>query len=166
MEEHPVIFPNILRQANRTQIRVPIDDTHTWVIYLHFVPASEGPSSYGDEVPVDYKKDFKNPPDARHPFTRFRMDEVDAQDFMAWETQGPIADRTRERLATSDYGVVMFREMLKREIEKVGRNVDPMNVIRDPDHSIIDTKMEESLLAEKAGSVTYHLPTAGSAGGA
>jgi hypothetical protein len=32
-----------------------------------------------------------------------------------------------------------------------------MNVIRDPDHSIIDTKMDESLLAEKAGSVTYHL---------
>lgn len=86
------------------------------------------------------------------------MDEVDAQDFMAWETQGPIADRTRERLATSDHGVVMFREMLRREIEKVGRNLDPMNVIRDPDHSIIDTRLEESLVAEKAGSVTYHLP--------
>ncbi len=71
---------------------------------------------------------------------------------------GLIADRTRERLATSDHGVVMFREMLRREIEKVGRNLDPMNVIRDPDHSIIDTKMDESLLAEKAGSVTYHLP--------
>lgn len=42
MEEHPIIFPNILRQANRTQIRVPIDDTHTWVIYLHFVPSTEG----------------------------------------------------------------------------------------------------------------------------
>jgi len=166
MEEHPVIFPNILRQANRTQIRVPIDDTHTWVIYVHFVPSSEGPSSYGDEVPVDYKKDFKNPPDARHPFAVFRMDEVDAQDFMAWETQGPIADRTRERLATSDFGVVMFREMLRREIDKVRRDLDPMNVIRDPNHPIIDTKMDESLLAEKAGSVTYHLPSGRSAGGA
>jgi 5,5'-dehydrodivanillate O-demethylase len=115
---------------------------------------------------VDYKKDFKNPPDARHPFATFRMDEVDAQDFMAWETQGPIADRTRERLATSDHGVVMFRDMLRREIDKVRRNVDPMNVIRDPDHPIIDTKMDESLLAEKAGSVTYHLPTGRSASGA
>ena len=66
-----------------------------------------------------------------------------------------------ERLATSDHGVVMFREMLRREIENVRRNQDPMNVIRDPDPAIIDTKMEESLRAEKAGSVTYHLPAAG-----
>jgi 5,5'-dehydrodivanillate O-demethylase len=161
MEEHPIIFPNILRQANRTQIRVPIDDTHTWVIYLHFVPSSERQAIEGEEVPVDYRKDFKSPPDRLHPFAKFRMDEVDAQDFMAWETQGPIADRTSERLATSDYGVVMFREMLKREIDKVRRNLDPMNVIRDPDHPIIDTKFEQSLLAEKAGSVTYHLPKIG-----
>jgi hypothetical protein len=53
---------------------------------------------------------------------------------------------------------VMLTEMLRREIEKVARNLDPMNVIRDPDHPIIDTKMDASLLAEKAGSVTYHLP--------
>jgi 5,5'-dehydrodivanillate O-demethylase oxygenase subunit len=159
MEEHPIIFPNILRQANRTQIRVPIDDTHTWVVYLHFVPYSEGGAIDGDEVPVDYRKDFKSPADALHPLARFSMDEVDGQDFMAWETQGPIADRTRERLATSDHGVVMFREMLKGEIDKVRRNLDPMNVIRDPDHPIIDTQLEASLRAEKAGSVTYHLPT-------
>jgi len=160
MEEHPLIFPNILRQANRTQIRVPIDDTHTWVLYLHFVPSNEGGPVDGEEVAVDYKKPFKNPADARHPFTRFTMDEVDAQDFMAWETQGPIADRTRERLAASDRGVLMYRDMVIREIDKVRQNLDPMNVIRDPDHSIIDTKLDESIRAEKAGSVAYHLPTA------
>jgi 5,5'-dehydrodivanillate O-demethylase len=157
MEEHPLIFPNILRQANRTQIRVPIDDTHTWVVYLHFVPSEHGVPADG-EVPVDYRKPFKQPPDALHPVARFRMDEVDAQDFMAWETQGAIADRTHERLATSDRGVIMYRAMVMREIDKVRRNTDPMNVIRDPNHQIIDTKFEESVLAEKAGSVTYHLP--------
>jgi len=74
---------------NRTQIRVPIDDTHTWVVYLHFVPASEGPpAGGGGEVPIDYRPDFKNPSDARHPFTTFRMDEVDAQDFMECGTPG------------------------------------------------------------------------------
>jgi 5,5'-dehydrodivanillate O-demethylase len=161
MEEHPLIFPNILRQANRTQIRVPIDDTHTWVVYLHFVPSEDTAPIDGGDVPVDYRKAFKNPPDALHPFARFRMDEVDAQDFMAWETQGPIADRTCERLATSDRGVVMYRMMVMREIEKVRQNLDPMNVIRDPDHAIIDTSLEESLRAEKAGSVTYHLPRRG-----
>ena len=44
----------------------------------------------------------KNPPDALHPYTKFRMDSVQPQDHMAWETQGPIADRTRERLTSSD----------------------------------------------------------------
>jgi hypothetical protein len=77
---------------------------------------------------------------------------------MAWETQGPILDRTRERLAASDRGVVMYREMLRREIDKVARNQDPINVMRDPNHAIIDTKMDESLEAGKAGSVRYHVP--------
>jgi 5,5'-dehydrodivanillate O-demethylase len=77
---------------------------------------------------------------------------------MAWETQGPILDRTRERLAGSDRGVVMYREMLRREIQKVERGLDPMNVFRDPDHAIIDTKLDESLHVGKAGSVTYHVP--------
>jgi LigXa C-terminal domain like len=85
---------------------------------------------------------------------------VDAQDFMAWETQGPILDRTRERLAASDRGVVMYREMLKREIKKVEQNLEPMNVFRDPDHPIIDTKMDWSLEVGKAGSVRYHVPPA------
>ena len=79
---------------------------------------------------------------------------------MAWETQGPILDRTRERLAGSDRGVVMYRDMLRREIKKVEQGLDPMNVFRDPDHAIIDTKMDESLEAGKAGSVRYHVPPA------
>ena len=160
VEEHPLLFPTVLRQANRTQIRVPIDDTHTWIVYVHFVPDSAEPRANKEAVPVNYRKPFKNPPDARHPFTKFRLDEVDAQDFMAWETQGPILDRTRERLAASDRGVVMYREMLRREIDKVAQNLDPMNVMRDPDHAIIDTKMDESLDVGKAGSVRYHVPPA------
>lgn len=158
VEEHPLLFPTVLRQANRTQIRVPIDDTHTWIVYVHFVPDSAEPRADKDDVPVSYRKPYKNPPGALHPFARFRLNEVDAQDFMAWETQGPILDRTRERLAGSDRGVVMYREMLRREIQKVKRGLDPMNVFRDPNHGIIDTKLDESLHVGRAGSVTYHLP--------
>jgi 5,5'-dehydrodivanillate O-demethylase len=161
VEEHPLLFPTVLRQANRTQIRVPIDDTHTWIVYVHFVPDDAEPRANKDEVPVSYRKPFKTPLGERHPFTKVRLDEVDAQDFMAWETQGPILDRTRERLAGSDRGVVMYREMLKREIEKVQKGLEPMNVFRDPNHPIIDTNMDHSLEVGKAGSVRYHLPPAG-----
>jgi len=160
IEEHPLLFPTVLRQANRTQIRVPIDDTHTWIVYVHFVPDAAEPRADKNEVPVNYRKPFKNPLGARHPFAKFRLDDVDAQDFMAWETQGPILDRTRERLAVSDHGVVLYREMLKREINKVKQGLEPMNVFRDPDHPIIDTKMDESLIVGRAGSVRFHLPPA------
>lgn len=163
VEEHPLLFPTVLRQANRTQIRVPIDDTHTWIVYVHFVPNSAEPHPDEDEVPVSYRRPFKNPLGVRHPFTKFRLDEVDAQDFMAWETQGPILDRTRERLAVSDHGVVQYREMLKREIDKVKQGLEPMNVFRDPDHPIIDTMMDSSLETGRAGSVRYHVPPAAAA---
>ena len=56
-----------------------------------------------------------------------------------------------ERLATSDRGVVMYRQMLFREMERVQRGEDPMCVIRDPDHAIIDTNLQGTL--ELGGSV-------------
>jgi 5,5'-dehydrodivanillate O-demethylase len=158
IEEHPLLFPTVLRQANRTQIRVPIDDTHTWIVYVHFVPDAAAPRPDKDEVPVHYRKPFKNPPGVCHPFARFRLDAVDAQDFMAWETQGPILDRTRERLTGSDHGVVKYRAMLKREINKVEQGLDPMNVFRDPEHPIIDTDLDESLNVGRAGSAIHYLP--------
>lgn len=147
IDEHPLIFPNILRQGNATQIRVPIDDTHTKIYFVRFFPSEDGkPVEQEDEPPADYVKPYKNPPDAIHPFTRFRMDEVQAQDHMAWETQGPIADRTNERLSTSDRGVVMLREILKREIERVQQGLDPKGTIRDPrEHVMIDTHLMESI---------------------
>ena len=38
LDEHPVIFPNILRQGNVGQIRVPMDDTHTKIYFVRFFP--------------------------------------------------------------------------------------------------------------------------------
>ena len=148
IDEHPLIFPNILRQANGTQIRVPMNDTHTRIFIVRFDPTEDGsPVDEGEgDLPVEYVKPYKDPPDGLHPFARFRMDDVQAQDHMAWETQGPIADRTRERLTTSDRGIVMLREMMKREIERVQKGLDPKGVIRDAsENTMIDTKLGESL---------------------
>lgn len=147
VDQHPLIFPNILRQANATQIRVPMDDTHTKIFFVRFDPSKDGSivEEEGDP-PVEYVKPFKNPPDGQHPFTRFDISkEVQAQDHMAWETQGPISDRTDERLGTADGGIVMLREMVLREIERVQRGQDPKGVIRDPAHEMIDTKLADSL---------------------
>jgi 5,5'-dehydrodivanillate O-demethylase oxygenase subunit len=65
---------------------------------------------------------------------------------MAWETQGPIADRTRERLTSSDRGIVMLREVMMREMKRVQQGLDPMGVIRDPSQNfMVDTHLMESI---------------------
>ena len=51
---------------------------------------------------------------------------------MAWVTQTPIADRTRERLGESDTGVIMLRRMLNEAMATVADGGDPMNVFRRP----------------------------------
>jgi 5,5'-dehydrodivanillate O-demethylase len=51
---------------------------------------------------------------------------------MAWETQGPITDRTQEHIGVGDRGIVLFRKLLKEQIEIVRNGGEPMGVIRDP----------------------------------
>jgi len=146
IDEHPVIFPTILRQGNCSQIRVPMDDTHTKVYFVRFFPNADGSAVENDEPSVEYIRPYKDPPDALHPYAKFRMDTVQAQDHMAWETQGPVADRTRERLSSSDRGIVLLRQVMMREINKVQQELDPIGIIRDPaKNHFIDTHLLESI---------------------
>jgi hypothetical protein len=65
------------------------------------------------------------------------------QDAMAWETQGAMADRTKEHLASSDQGVVMLRQLLRIQLENVKKGKDPMGVIRDPaKNKLIEFKVQ------------------------
>jgi len=148
VDEHPILFPNILRHQKNTQIRVPIDDTHTFLVFIGFDPTPDGsePNQTDDEIRVRYVPSYKEPANQLHPNTHFDiLADVQAGDHMAWETQGPIADRTVERLATSDRGILMLRQMLRREIEKVQMGLEPMNFYTDANHGIVDTKLQESI---------------------
>ena len=136
---HPIVFPNTLLvgsggglwKAHTFQIRVPIDDTHTahyW--YSAYVPPE------GKEAPVHLRgRAPYYEPNLRTPDGEWDLEMIDAQDIMAWVTQGAIADRTRENLAASDTGVVAFRRMLMRELEKIERGEDPIGVLRDPERN-------------------------------
>jgi 5,5'-dehydrodivanillate O-demethylase len=152
VDEHPLVFPNILRQGYSTQIRVPMDDTHTAHIHVMFEPGTNGAVTDGAaDPPVEYLAPYKDPPDALHPFTRYNQRSVLAQDHMAWETQGPIADRTVEHLSYSDRGIHLLRNVMREQIERVQRGLDPMGVIRDPNHPMIDTNIDESTKVEGNG---------------
>ncbi len=150
-EEHPILFPNILRVGSTTQIRVPMDDTHTYVVFVRFTPSANGREEAEPEtLPLTYVPSYKLPAGQLHPVGRFQWNGANQggnqlQDFMAWETQGPIMNRSAEHLATSDRGVVMFRNMLRREIEKVQRGEEPMGVVRDRSTGIIDTNLQRTL---------------------
>ena len=146
VDEHPVLFPNILRQGASTQFRTPIDDTHTWHLRMFFYPTEDG-SEPPDAFEPEFKFDppIKEDPEKDHPFTRFILRDVNAQDQMAWETQGPITDRTVEHLSYSDRGVVLLRRVTKEQIERVQRGEDPIGVFRDPDHPLIDTNVDEGV---------------------
>ena len=147
-DEHPLVFPNILRSGGTFQIRVPVDDTHTWRVDVNFQASDDGsedPSAL--DPPVRYPEPYKDPPDALHPFTRMQTNTVPQQDHMAWETQRPISDRTAEHLATGDRAIVFLRRLTMENIRKVEQGLDPIGVIRDPNHPIIDTNIARDLNA-------------------
>ena len=133
VDEHPLLFPTILRHVapykdgprHNLQIRVPIDEFHTQVFRVNFVPLESERSPADAPVPMRFRQ-LKTGP------RQYKMNMVSAQDSMAWETQGPLTDRTREHLAVGDEGVIEFRKMLREQIERVRQGLDPIGVIRDP----------------------------------
>ena len=69
-----------------------------------------------------------------------------------WYTQGPTADRTKEKLGTSDKGIILFRKQLVENLEKIERGEDPMNVFRDPAKNVrleIPTEKDGGGIAER-----------------
>lgn len=144
---HPLVFPNTLAGGSGGglwtqkifQIRVPVDDTHTRHFWYHaYIPPMDTPvpQHLFDHVPV-YEPPVK---DANG---EYLLNYIHAQDIMAWESQGPIADRTQEKLGASDMGLVTYRRMLFREMEKVERGEDPIGTLRDLAHNrVIDLPRE------------------------
>ena len=158
VDEHPVVFPHILRQGPSTQFRTPIDDEHTLHIHINFTLTEDGsePADAWEPTEIQHMEPHKEPADKMHPNTHFTQRNVIGQDHMAWETQGPVANRPGEHLSYSDRGVVMLRQMVKEQIEKVARGEDPIGVYRDPDHPIIDTKVDEDIWGgRRVGEIGY-----------
>jgi 5,5'-dehydrodivanillate O-demethylase len=146
---HPLVFPTSLRVGargqHRMQIRVPVDDTttmHWWYSCYRPAPGVEAPAQA--EVPL-YEVPWR---DERGEHI---VDFVDGGDIMAWVSQGQIADRTRERLVSSDRGVILLRELYLEEIAKVEGGLDPLGVIRDPgENRLIELPQEREKYGDGA----------------
>ncbi len=138
---HPLLFPNTLAIGNagedwheyRFQFRVPIDDTHTmhyW--YSSFVVPKTAivPKHLLERVHV-----YDVP--VRDESGDYILDSIHAQDIMAWESQGPIADRTLESLSSTDRGITLYRRMLLRELRRMEDGEDPKTVQRNPSENAV-----------------------------
>ena len=125
-----ILWPNGWYFGHHFEWKVPVDDTHTLFItwsVLH-VPTECEPYVQA-QIPTWYApiKDAAG---------EWILSHVGNQDVVAWISQGPIADRTRESLGASDRGVVMLRRRLLEDLAAVEEGRDPRGLIRDPARNV------------------------------
>lgn len=123
---------------NVASVIVPKDDTNS---YFHFIAWSDQPGGGIDQetwrkfcvaqVGIDLDKDFR--PILRNAQNNYLQDRqamklgsftglpgIPNQDIAMWNSMGPIADRTSERLGASDIAVVQFRRVMIDAVRAFG----------------------------------------------
>jgi len=119
---------------------VPVDDTRTYKVGIYAIP-SMGPEEdramlehfekNGDYNPADHHDElFFDKAWPEDPSLQL----TPAQDYVAMMGQGAIADRTQERLGTSDAGIMLLRRIFWREMEAM-RNGRPTKAWRRLEHA-------------------------------
>jgi 5,5'-dehydrodivanillate O-demethylase oxygenase subunit len=141
----PIAFPNIVVTGPAGmpcfQMRVPVDDVTT---RMYFYTSYKLSPAQKDRLRGVLAADVLD--GQRVPFIRRdppRVDTVDyvaldnngTQDLLVVMSQGRLYDRATENPGRSDVGLTMFRNLLWRELEKIGRGEDAMNVFRDPNEN-------------------------------
>jgi hypothetical protein len=115
------------RPAQYLHLRTPVDDYQT-ITYIIEAVETEGGRPGTIEV-----EDLRVMPPGEYDRVEDGWWGIAShdQDRAAQESQGVIADRTRETLATSDRGIAMLRQMLLDGLKAIDAGGDPMGIIRD-----------------------------------
>ncbi len=161
---------------------VPIDDESHWryEFYYHAARALDKDGLVArarQEVGEDSRP-------LRHAGNRYRQDRASmshafaglgpyfaAHDLFAVQTPGPVLDRTREHLASTDIAIVAARRMLLDAMTSVARGEDPPLVLRSANENVFNDIVVRSLMlapeedhralcARDIGSCDFHAPRA------
>jgi len=115
-------------------LNIPLDDTNTM---FYFIAWSEGEGIdqqawrefCGAQVGIDLDASFRRTRTRENNYLQDReamklgshtgIQGIPNQDVAMWETMGPIADRSRERLGASDVAIVQFRRIMVDAARKV-----------------------------------------------
>jgi len=142
-----LIFPNaflipLSGEMTITQWHVPVDDTsnYWYAIFTSFAGPVDKKTMTEQRLDLYQLPDYK-PRLGRHnewgyddaeqrtkTFTGMGFD-INVHDQWACESQGPIADRTREHLGTTDKAIIANRRLLVRAIEQAQAGEKPQMVL-------------------------------------
>ena len=131
---------------NVATVIVPKDDTNS---YFHFIAWSDtGPGIEQEawrkfcvaQVGIDLDANYR--PMRRNRDNNYLQDRnamklgnftgipgIPNQDIAMWETMGPIADRTSERLGASDIAVVQFRRLMIDAVRRLAAGGEPIGLV-------------------------------------
>jgi phthalate 4,5-dioxygenase len=129
---HTFVIP-LSETLTITQMHLPVDDTHTYwySVFTSFAEPVDKEAMREQRLKYTQLPDYL-PKSGRHNNWGFNADEqltqtylgmgeddINVHDQWAVESMGPIADRTREHLGTSDKVIMANRRMLLKAIETV-----------------------------------------------
>jgi hypothetical protein len=135
---HGFVIP-MSTEMTITQWHVPVDDKNCYwyAIFTSYSAPVDKPKMRDQRLELyelpDYKSrknktnDYGFDPHEQATATYTGMGaDINVHDQWAVESMGPIQDRTREHLGSSDKAIVQYRRLLRQEIEKVAGGQKPM----------------------------------------
>lgn len=150
------IFPHAIcipmsREMTITQWHVPIDDTHCY--WYSLFTSFDKPVDKAlmreqrlkehrlpDYAPIKNKHNhygFNPAEQQRETYTGMGLD-INVHDQWAVESPGPITDRRREHLGTTDVGIIHYRRMLRAAIKSVKKgNTEDLPMLGGIDTSLL-----------------------------
>jgi len=142
-----LIPPNNL--YNLSILNIPIDDVNTMFYFIAWsekegIDQEAWRKFCGARVGIDLDAQFRHVRNLGNHYLQDRqamklgdftgVKGIPVQDMVMWETMGPIADRTQERLGASDVAVVEFRRIMVDAVKRFTRGESAIGATRRIPH--------------------------------
>ncbi|WP_020617219.1 Rieske 2Fe-2S domain-containing protein [Paenibacillus daejeonensis] len=161
--EAPILMPSfaytprVKEEDHLFHAYVPIDDHTTWSYDIHFTldrPLNHDTQKERRGLWVDenYRKLYNKSNNYQQDREMMKAGNfsgivgISNQDHAVTESMGPIVDRSREHLGTSDVGVIALRRMILKSLKRMEQGEKPLGL--DPDIPM-DKIYSEGVIAPK-----------------
>ena len=123
------LWPNGFFLGSHFEWRVPVDNENSICMCWFFTRVPTDKEPYVQKmIPAWWGR-------IKEADGRWITSHIINQDIVSWVGQGAIADRSREKLGSSDKGLAMLRKRLFDDLDAIGRGRDPSGLIRDAERA-------------------------------